>query len=235
MPFSYFGTKGKLVKHYPEPQYGSIIEPFAGAAAYSVRYFDRDIWINDLDPTIYRIWLWIRSATRTDIRGLPELEKGDKLSDIKSLSADERALLGFAISQGVARPKNTVTEWAAKKNNVKLLKQKLARIAGRISHWTITNLGYPELDNERATWFVDPPYQHLGSHYKFSNKDMSFKHLGKWCLRRKGQLIVCEAEGADWLPFKLMKDIAESRIRRKDSYREVIFYRSDRTTGFGFA
>ncbi len=30
---------------------------------------------------------------------------------------------------------------------------------------------------------------------------MDFVALGSWCQQRLGQTIVCEYEGADWLPF----------------------------------
>lgn len=34
--WSYYGTKKKIAKYYPSPQYDKIIEPFAGAAQYSL-------------------------------------------------------------------------------------------------------------------------------------------------------------------------------------------------------
>ena len=40
----YYGSKSKIVNKYPEPEYGKkIIEPFAGTAQYSLKYWDRDI------------------------------------------------------------------------------------------------------------------------------------------------------------------------------------------------
>jgi len=36
--FSYYGSKKKIVKYYPEPVHDVIIEPFAGAAWYSLEY-----------------------------------------------------------------------------------------------------------------------------------------------------------------------------------------------------
>jgi len=48
--FPYFGGKSKLSHLYSEPVYNLIIEPFAGAAAYSLRYHDREIWLNDVNP-----------------------------------------------------------------------------------------------------------------------------------------------------------------------------------------
>jgi site-specific DNA-adenine methylase len=36
--FSYYGTKKRIVNKYPEPKYDKIIEPFCGAAQYSLKY-----------------------------------------------------------------------------------------------------------------------------------------------------------------------------------------------------
>ena len=52
-----------------------------------------------------------------------------------------------------------------------------------------------------ASWFVDPPYQNQGKHYHYGPENVDFAMLGNWCRTRLGQVIVCENEGADWLPF----------------------------------
>jgi hypothetical protein len=49
---------------------------------------------------------------------------------------------------------------------------------------------------------VDPPYHKSGKMYVHSSKDLDFGILGRWCHRREGQVIVCEQEGAEWLPFQ---------------------------------
>jgi len=38
--------------------------------------------------------------------------------------------------------------------------------------------------------------------YVHNAKGIDFNHLAGWSMDRKGQVIVCEALGADWLPFK---------------------------------
>jgi len=40
--FYYYGAKNLLSKHYPEPVFDTIIEPFAGSAAYSCYHLFRD-------------------------------------------------------------------------------------------------------------------------------------------------------------------------------------------------
>ena len=59
-----------------------------------------------------------------------------------------------------------------------------------------------DLENEEATWFIDPPYQFGGHEYKCSNKQIDFAKLAEWCEDRNGQAIVCENTKATWLPFK---------------------------------
>ena len=45
----------------------------------------------------------------------------------------------------------------------------------------------------------------MGKHYAGGNS-LEFTSLGLWCQSRMGQVIVCEADGATWLPFKFLTD-----------------------------
>ena len=38
--------------------------------------------------------------------------------------------------------------------------------------------------------------------YKHPSTAIDFPALGAWCRSRRGQVIVCEAAGATWLPFR---------------------------------
>lgn len=234
MTFGYFGTKKALVKYYPPPAYSTIIEPFAGAAAYSVKYgLNRDVWLNDIYPVIYEIWKWIRSATKSDIYNLPKLVRpGESLADYTQLSKVEKDLLGFATGVGRAQPSNKITAFAAHRQGTIDLRAGLLRLCGNITHWKITCLDYSKMPNQRACWYVDPPYQFYGKHYKHNEKSIDFKHLGGWCKERRGQVIVCEGHGADWLPFKPLRE-GIKRLQRKDKYSEVFYYQSDKPMGLG--
>ena len=58
-----------------------------------------------------------------------------------------------------------------------------------------------EIENQEATWFIDPPYNNAaGQRYRTRVSDYS--KLGRWCRDRWGQVIVCENYGAEWLPFE---------------------------------
>jgi hypothetical protein len=64
---------------------------------------------------------------------------------------------------------------------------------------------------------------------------VDYVHLGKWCMERTGQLIVCDNTGADWLPFRPLTDERAAGFRvNADAAKmgEVIYTRhSDENVG----
>jgi hypothetical protein len=85
-----------------------------------------------------------------------------------------------------------------------------------IKHWSAEVRNYDELYNANATWFIDPPYVQLQKHYKSSAKNpIDFDHLAVWCKSRNGQTIVCEQEGATWLPFLYLGRASAARSTKK--------------------
>jgi site-specific DNA-adenine methylase len=211
--FSYYGSKSRVVHLYPKPTEDLIIEPFAGSAKYALRYCDKHVWLNDAYPVIAEVWQWIQQATRADIERLPELKRGEDLRDFKQLSETERNVLGFAVGRGNAAPRHICSKWSEEDDETAKLKRYMLHFNERIKHWKITCLDYRELPNERATWFVDPPYQVGGERYKVNGID--YQALADWCRTRNGQTIVCENEGGTWLPFKplrLMQGIRRNTV-----------------------
>jgi hypothetical protein len=81
---------------------------------------------------------------------------------------------------------------------------------------------YEDAPDVEATWFIDPPYQHANRR-GYLCKGIDYARLSDWCRSRRGQVIVCEQEGADWLPFKPLADVA---THRGAVSREVWFYQS---------
>jgi hypothetical protein len=102
-----------------------------------------------------------------------------------------------------------------------------ARIASQleyIRHWIAIEGQYSDCPDLDATWFVDPPYRRAGKYYVRPSGSIDFAHLAQWCKSRKGQVIVCENEGADWLPFVPFRAIkATSGARRSGLSKEVIW------------
>lgn len=203
--FSYYGSKSKIVKYYPKPTTGYIIEPFAGTARYSLMYWENEVTLIDKYERLIDIWLWLQSATIKDIEQLPILKKGENLNDFTMLSKQEKDLLGFMIQAGVNAPRLTCTEAGVR--NQKTAKKNILRDLHKIKHWQICCGDYNEINNHNATWFVDPPYQNGGQYYRCSNKSIDFEKLGNWCKSRNGELIVCENTKADWMDFKPLKRI----------------------------
>ena len=84
--------------------------------------------------------------------------------------------------------------------------KQISKALYKIRHWDIRLGCYSEIQNEEATWFVDPPYQFGGGAYVESNKNINFNELREWCLSRNGQVIVCENTKADWMRFSPIKN-----------------------------
>jgi site-specific DNA-adenine methylase len=205
--FSYYGSKSKVVHLYPSPKYGRIIEPFAGSARYSLKYFDRDVLLVDKYEVIADVWRYLQQASEKDILSLPDVNKGD---DIRTMGLDDGAkkLIGFCINGGSIEPKNIGTDNVERNfNSWNKDKPRIAKELHKIRHWKIMHGDYRDLVNETATWFIDPPYQYGGEHYKISNSQIDFDALEAWCKSRKGQAIVCENTKADWLPFYPMHEL----------------------------
>lgn len=82
--FYYYGRKKQIAKYYPEPKYDTIVEPFAGSAAYSLykEHWRKRVILIEKDKKVYDIWEWlINEATPQMINNLPSLKIGEKSSD----------------------------------------------------------------------------------------------------------------------------------------------------------
>jgi site-specific DNA-adenine methylase len=210
--FSYYGSKSKIVDYYPPPKHKKIIEPFAGSARYSLKYWQNDVLIVDKLETIAILWKWLQTQTPNDILGLPNMDKGEDLRLI-DIPKEARVLIGFCINRGSVTPKNIASGF----NNWNEDKKRIAGELHKIKHWEIKQGCYTDLENETATWFIDPPYQFGGEHYKESSENLDFKQLAEWCKIRNGQTIVCENTKADWLPFLPMIDMQGSMFKTTEA------------------
>ena len=203
--WSYYGSKKSIVDYYPPPKYNKIIEPFAGAATYAVKYWDRDIILVEKYKVIYKIWKWLQRCEKSDIDKLPHKLKITETLDDYIFDCDEaKLLMGFIIAKGSERPRIKPTERAViyRPNTINFTLNKIKNNLHKIKHWQIIHGSYEDLQNEKATWFIDPPYQFGG--YVYVENKINFQELAEWCKGRNGQTIVCENTKADWLPFKPM-------------------------------
>jgi site-specific DNA-adenine methylase len=206
--FSYYGSKSKIIKYYPRPAFGTIVEPFAGSARYSLLYPKKVVILNDLDEVIYNIWNYLIHASEEDIKKLPDIKKGESLEDLDILQV-EKDLLGYMVRRGNSKPGSVWSDWAYKGNEIEKSKKKIRFNLPNIRHWKVTCKSYEELDNIEATWFIDPPYQYGGKSYAVNKIDYS--KLGEWCKSRNGQAIVCENSKADWMDFQPLVRLSGQR------------------------
>lgn len=197
----YYGGKWRNAPHYPPPEHDVIVEPFAGAAGYSLRYPDRQVILVDKSPIIAGIWRYLIRATSAEILALPDIPEGGTVDDIDACQ-EVRWLAGFWCNDGAASPRKSTTAWSKRPGRgwTAHNRKRLAGQVERIRHWTIIEGDYTAATDVDATWMVDPPYStKAGSYYKEQPSD--FAALGEWCRTRRGFVMVCEQDGADWLPF----------------------------------
>lgn len=201
--FCFYGGKWRAAPHYPAPQYNVIVEPFAGAAGYSVRYYDRAVALNDLDPIIVGIWSYLISVSAAEILALPD--KVDHVDDVRA-PQEAKHLIGFWLNKATTSPCKTPSAW--NRNGIRpnstwcaVIKERIASQVEYIRHWRVRYGSYETLGNIPATWFIDPPYNN-GAGRLYRCKFTDFDGLSSFAKTRRGQVLVCENVGADWLPFQ---------------------------------
>lgn len=203
----YYGGKWRAAPHYPKPVYNAIVEPFAGAAGYSLRYPERAITLVERCPKICEIWRWLIGVTPAEVLRIPEVEDTHDLPGWVPQGA--RWLVGFSMNAAASTPRRTLSAGRRKLRAMHrqyegwspAMRDRVAYQVEYIRHWKIVEGDYTRAPDIRATWFVDPPYNNsAGRHYPYHKLD--YHYLGEWCAERYGQTLVCENAGARWLPFE---------------------------------
>jgi hypothetical protein len=225
----YYGGKWRAAPRYPAPACDRIIEPFAGAAGYAMRYPEKHVVLVEAHPIIAELWRYLIGASEADIRALPLVEHVDDLP--AGTAAGARALVGFAMNAATVLPCRQLSAGRRKMRGMgrifegwsEALRHRVASQVQYIRHWQVVEGDYSSAPDISATWFIDPPYNNrAGSYYPCKVGD--YDALGAWCRARQGQVIVCENEGADWLPFQPFATL-KAGLNGHGS-REVIWYRA---------
>ena len=221
--FYYYGRKKQIAKHYPPPSFDTIIEPFAGSAAYS---FFSDNWQKNViliekDPKVADIWEWlINEATPQKILGLPDLKVGEKSSEFLHI---------IHAATKMAFKYKTIKVTPVLARNWEISKRVMSGNISKVKHWKIVCGDYTSAPNIEATWFIDPPYMsEPGMGYGFSSALIDYEKLAHWCLSRHGEIICCEGEFGNYLPFSPLIEL--KGVAGKSS-KEKIFFRSSHSQG----
>ncbi|MFR9620548.1 MAG: hypothetical protein SNH63_04925 [Rikenellaceae bacterium] len=217
--FYYYGRKKQIAGYYPEPHCDVIVEPFAGAAAYSLHKenWRKDVLLIEKDRQVYDIWEWlINEASEGEILNLPTLKVGEKSSEfLHIIHAVTKMAFQF----------KTIKVTAVLERNWEISRRMMAKNLHKIKHWQIINDDYSAAPDIRATWFIDPPYKgEAGLGYRHSSKLLDYDKLANWALAREGEIIFCEGKEGDYLPFNALVDL--KGVAGKVN-KERLFYRSN--------
>lgn len=235
--FKYYGGKFRVAPRYPAPKHKTIVEPFAGAAGYSVRYHWHDVVLCDKSPIICGIWDYLIKASAEEILALPDLQFGEEVSSL-NICQEAKWLIGFWANPGCASPRDRLSSFARFKMEHDGIERQCSvwgpsarrRIASQVDsirHWQVFNVDYRDCPiSGPATWFIDPPYAAMGKCYPYGSRQMDFADLADWSTSRNGQVVVCEAEGADWLPFEPFGKVKSTH----GASSEVVWIKDDQPT-----
>ncbi len=203
--FSYLGSKSKIAHFYPAPLHNKIIEPFAGSARYSLLHFENDVLLCDTSNYVIDVWNYLINASEKDILSLPDVPSKIHLDNYTQLIDAERYLIGFHLCRGKSIPRKT----GHGQNSWSRDKERIAKSLFKIRHWKVENKSYIDIENQEATWFIDPPYklvqERKGNSDRYPQGGIDYENLANFAKSRQGQVIVCEGDNADWLPFRLLK------------------------------
>jgi hypothetical protein len=226
--FTLYGGKWRAAPHYPKPHHIPLIEPFAGSAGYAVRWHGHHVILVEKDPAIAATWRYLLAVSPEEVRGLPDV-KDDQTVDDLPVAAEARLLIGWWLNKGTTRPCRKPSAWMRSRVRPRSywcqeIRDRIASQLDDIRHWQLIEGDYTAAPDIVATWFIDPPYQKAGKHYRCGSRELDYGELADWCRSRRGQVIVCETAGADWLPFEPFRDIKASPAKHGGKVsREVVW------------
>jgi 16S rRNA G966 N2-methylase RsmD len=215
--FYYYGRKKQIAKRYPPPAHDVIVEPFAGAASYSLHAgnWRREVILVEKDLQVAEIWRWlIEEAKPAQILALPVLKIGEKSSEFLHI---------IHAATKMAFKYKTIKVTPVLERNWEISKRVMAASVHKVKHWRLIIGDYTLAPDIEATWFIDPPYRkEPGQGYAHGSSDLDYERLATWAMARRGQLICCEGTYGDYLPFEPL--LVLPGVAGKLS-EEKIFYR----------
>jgi site-specific DNA-adenine methylase len=226
--FKHFGGKWRLSGKVPPPEHDTIIEPFAGGAGYSVRYgAGKRVILIDADADTVSIWRWLIAASEADVLALPVDEVAVKV-EIRGLGLDHEPVL---LIQRWLTPSGSRSTWSRPPSGVydpgsrvgpgslwtDTTKRRIASQLHQIRDWQVIHGDYRDAPDIAATWHIDPPYiDNKTGHSEYGTPMLDYQELGAWCKTRRGQVMVHEQHGAEWLQFETLNAKAQTSGQKKN-------------------
>lgn len=225
MAFRYYGAKTKLAKKYQKPRYNVILEPFAGSAAYSMHHLERNKSLKavlvEKDTQVVDAWKWMKEHTPADAINYKMPELGEKCSDF---------FVRMCATSNASLHSNAMTVNERMLHGFPMQMRRIARLMCVMDRVEVIQGDYLEVCGDmdcEATWFIDPPYQTtsrfaqgMGYGKGCTSSNIDFSVLAEFCRTRRGQTIVCETIGAQWLPFRPLSCTEDSQ---RKTYTEVVW------------
>ncbi len=174
--FYYYGAKHALARRYQRPTHRIVVEPFAGSAGYSIHHLvrgnvDHAILV-EKDVRVFGLWQRLLTMSPAEVAALNPPAPGEWTTDFFWMTT--------AASNALARSKgysfSTRAAATARAMQARIVSI-LPKVKGRI---TLIQGDYTQAPDITATWFVDPPYQAVGS----STRPVAIQTL--WILLRSG-------------------------------------------------
>jgi 16S rRNA G966 N2-methylase RsmD len=235
--FRYFGSKWRSSIRYPSPDpIGIVCEPFAGSASYCVRYNIKHAVLVDLDERVCALWDYLIHVSASELLSLPLLQAGERISEIAA-SAEAKLLIACWTNTSPFHDQMPSAEYLSQGNPIgsfwdASVRERLARQVAQIRSWKVVQGDY-SLSPESHTTFIDPPYQVWGKAYLCGSSGIDYTVLAEWSKARKGLTIVCEQEGATWLPWNEVVRTRRTPSCHKEGdvvYNEVLYWQDVPTT-----
>lgn len=214
--FCFYGGKWRAAPKYDEPEHDRLVEPFAGAAGYATRHHRRQVTLVERDPVIAGLWKYLVRATPSEIMSIPSEVPGTV--DDLPICQEARWLVGFWCNKGASAPMKSPSKWMRSRVRPASywgpeIRQRIANQVSHIRHWKIVEGSYDSVPifDPKTTWFVDPPYQFAGQHYRYRISD--YDALAEWCRALRGQVIVCVRT---WGPSGYRSDLGRGSRARQE-------------------
>lgn len=219
----YYGGKWRAAPIYPAPKHRTIVAPFAGAGGYELRHHRHDVVLVEKYAHLAEMWRYLIEVKPAEVMRIPLVES---VADLPSWVPDgARVLVGFQMVPATHHPARTLARVSRERGWgwTTRMREIVASQVDAIKHWKIIEGDYTLAPDLEATWDIDPPYNNkAGSHYPCGSRGLDYDALAAWCRTRRGQVFVCENEGATWLPFRPLATFRRG-LNKDGGSREAIW------------